>query len=384
MAQSKPIKVLQVTGGMNRAGTETMLMNIYRNIDHDKIQFDFISYSRKEAHYDKEIEMLGGRVIRLNQTNSVKELYQVMKNYGPYQAVHSHTLFHCGIANMAALLAGVKVRIAHAHTTDDEHTRLIKKLYISGMRKVIKYASTNYLACSKQSGNYLFGKQMLEKNEYSYFPNVIDYFSLIEKPQQKVNEFKLQHGLGNSLVIGHIGRFIEAKNHTFLLKIMKVIVNKHQDAKLLLVGDGDLRSQLIEEAEELGIFNNIRFVGVRSDIETMLHSMDVFVFPSIYEGLGLVLLEAQASGTQCVVSNAIQPEADLGLELVSNLSLSDGPEKWAEVILEKAGQKEKNINKIINSFELNRYSLNAGISRLLKIYGGKQGENYEKPVNYLL
>ncbi|MCP3029195.1 glycosyltransferase family 1 protein [Halobacillus sp. A5] len=369
---------------MNRAGTETMLMNIYRNIDHDKIQFDFISYSRKEAHYDKEIEMLGGRVIRLNQTNSVKELYQVMKNYGPYQAVHSHTLFHCGIANMAALLAGVKVRIAHAHTTDDEHTRLIKKLYISGMRKVIKYASTNYLACSKQSGNYLFGKQMLEKNEYSYFPNVIDYFSLIEKPQQKVNEFKLQHGLGNSLVIGHIGRFIEAKNHTFLLKIMKVIVNKHQDAKLLLVGDGDLRSQLIEEAEELGIFNNIRFVGVRSDIETMLHSMDVFVFPSIYEGLGLVLLEAQASGTQCVVSNAIQPEADLGLELVSNLSLSDGPEKWAEVILEKAGQKEKNINKIINSFELNRYSLNAGISRLLKIYGGKQGENYEKPVNYLL
>ncbi|WP_431800772.1 glycosyltransferase family 1 protein [Halobacillus andaensis] len=384
MTQSKPMRVLHVTGGMNRAGTETMLMNVYRNIDHEKIQFDFISYSQEEAHYDEEIELLGGRVIRLHRTGSVKEMYRAMRHYGPYQAVHSHTLFHCGIANLAALLAGVKVRIAHAHTTEDEHDRILKKLYIAGMRQVIKYASTNYLACSKQSGRYLFGRQLVEKDNYSYFPNVIDYFSFIAKPQREVNEFKMQYGLGNSLVIGHIGRFIDAKNHTFLLEIMKQVVSKEPSAKLLLVGDGDLRKETEEQAAHLGIKGNIRFVGVRNDISTMLHSMDVFVFPSIYEGLGLVLLEAQASGLPCIVSEAIQPEADLGLGLFSKLSLSIGSERWAEFILKKAGQKEKNINKIINSFELNHYSLNAGITQLLKIYDGKQGENYEKPVNYLL
>ncbi|MFG6149949.1 glycosyltransferase family 1 protein [Halobacillus sp. B23F22_1] len=384
MSQSKPMRVLHVTGGMNRAGTETMLMNIYRNIDRDKIQFDFISYSQDEAHYDKEIQMLGGRVIHLNQTSSVKELYKAIKQFGPYQAVHAHTLFHCGIANTAALLAGVKVRVAHAHTTDDEHDRLLKKVYIGGMRKVIKRVSTHYLACSKQSGKYLFGRRTIEKPAYSYFPNVIDYFSFIGKPQQKVNEFKMEYGLGHSFVIGHIGRFIEAKNHSFLLKVMKSVVNKKPSAKLLLVGDGDLRKQVEEEADELGIKENIKFAGVRNDIATLLHTMDVFVFPSIYEGLGLVLLEAQASGLPCIVSEAIQPEADLGLGLFSTLSVSDGAEEWADEIIRKAGQKEKNINKIINSFELNHYSLNAGISKLLKIYDGKQGESYEKPVNYLL
>ena len=127
---NREIKILHVVGAMNRAGTETMLMNIYRNIDRTKFQFDFISYSDQEAHYDKEIVSLGGRVIRLSKTASIKELYNAIKVNGPYQAVHAHTLFHCGIANVAALLSGVKIRISHAHTTlDDSQTIIAKSLY---------------------------------------------------------------------------------------------------------------------------------------------------------------------------------------------------------------------------------------------------------------
>ncbi len=384
MIGSSPIRILHVTGGMNRAGTETMLMNIYRNVDHEKVQFDFISYNKEESHYDREIKKLGGRIIQLNKTNSIIEIYNAIKKYGPYQAIHSHTLFHCGIANIAGFLAGVKVRIAHAHTTQDDSDQWVKKVYIACMRKMILKASTDLLSCSEQAGGYLYGEPNLKRTRYTYFPNVIDYIELLVKPHQQVNEFKMKYGLGNSLVIGHVGRFMEAKNHPFLLSVMKAIVEKDPAAKLLLVGDGDSKKQMEDMSTQLGIKENVIFAGVREDMATMFHSMDIFVFPSTYEGLGLVLLEAQASGLPCIVSEAIQPEADLNMNLFTKLSLSESPEAWADKILERAGYKEKNINKIINSFELHHYSINKGITKLLTIYRGKQGGHYEKTFNHLL
>ncbi|WP_165998213.1 glycosyltransferase family 1 protein [Bacillus sp. Cs-700] len=179
------IKILHVVGAMNRAGTETMLMNIYRNIDRTKIQFDFISYSDFEAHYDKEIVSLGGKVIRLSKTSSIKELYDSIKVNGPYQAVHAHTLFHCGIANAAAALAGVKIRIAHAHTTSDDTTSIARKIYIKFMRILIRSFSTHFLACSKGAGKYLFGGKLINNRRYSYFPNLIDYAPFLKSLGQK-------------------------------------------------------------------------------------------------------------------------------------------------------------------------------------------------------
>lgn len=378
------LKVLHVVGAMNRAGTETMLMNIYRNIDREKVQFDFISYSDQEADYDQEIKNLGGRVIKLSKTWSIKEIYEVIKQYGPYDVVHSHTLFHCGIANLAALLAGVKVRIAHAHTTLDKSNSYTRKIYINLMRRMINTFSTDLLACSTKAGSYLFGKNKLAKPNYSYFPNAIDYPAFLRNPKIEVTKFKVEEGFGNSLVIGHIGRFVEAKNHEFLLKIMKSIIEIDPSIKLLLVGDGDLRHQVENETKEKGLHENIRFVGLRNDISTMLHCMDVFIFPSLYEGLGLVLLEAQASGVPCVVSEAIQPEADLELGLVSKIALADGPDVWANRIIEIANKKEKNTNKIREAFEKNGYSLEKGISNLLGIYKYSDGGAHEKYSNRFL
>lgn len=368
MGNPKPIKVLQVVGAMNRAGTETMLMNIYRNIDQKKVQFDFISYSRQDADYDEEIKVLGGRIIKLSKTQSIKEVYKAIKKYGPYDVVHAHTLFHCGIATAAAFLAGVKVRISHAHTTLDNSDHFIKRVYIKLMRSMINAFSTNLLACSNGAGSYLFGERNLTKKSYSYFPNVIDYSSFLKHPQIEVNRLKDEEGIKNKIVIGHIGRFMEAKNHAFLLQIMKSIIKENPDAKLLLVGDGVLRKQIEEQAKKEGIHNSIKFMGIRKDIPTMFQSMDVFVFPSLYEGLGLVLLEAQASGLPCVVSEAIQPEADLNIGLVSQLSLADGPDVWADKIIEQVNKKEKDTNVIINGFEKSGYSLKLGISKLMNIY----------------
>ncbi len=361
-------RVLHVVGAMNRAGTETMLMNIYRNIDREKIQFDFISYSQQDAHYDYEIKALGGRVIKLSKSQSIKQLVDAIKKYGPYDAIHSHTLFHCGIANLAGKIAGIKTRIAHAHTTLDRSDSLARKLYIKTMRTVITASSTHLLACSQQAGHYLYGNKSIDGGTYQYFPNLIDYKQFLKGNREKVIQFKAEQGLSESLVIGHIGRFMEAKNHHFLLEIMKEMLKKRLDIKLLLVGDGDLRKEIEEKARKEGLESYIRFVGIRSDIETMLHSMDVFVFPSIYEGLGLVLLEAQATGTPCIVSEAIQPEADLKLGLITRLSLSDGAKEWADRIIKIAGKKENNPNKIIVGFNENGYEIQRGITRLMDIY----------------
>jgi glycosyltransferase involved in cell wall biosynthesis len=374
----KPKRILHVTGAMNRAGTETMLMNIYRYIDRNKIQFDFISYSKREAHYDKEIESLGGRIIHLNKTRSVKELYQAIKKHGPYDVVHTHTLFHCGLALLAAFLAGVKIRIAHAHTTFDEGGNVVRKIYRLVMRRIIQIFSTKLLACSNGAGMYLFGKKGVYENKYEYFPNTIDDSALFKVTSSEISKLKKKERLENYLVIGHIGRFIPSKNHLFLLHILKEISRQHPNTKLLLVGDGDLREKMEEKAKQMGIDANIHFVGVRRDIPALLHCMDVFVFPSIYEGLGLVLLEAQACGIPCLVSEAIQPEADLQLGLMYRLELSDGPEKWVEQILKLKDKKLFNQKWIQEKLQHSGHTVTGAIQRLIDIYQISDGERIEQ------
>lgn len=387
MGHIKPIKVLHVVGAMNRGGTETMLMNIYRNMEHEQVQFDFISYSQQEADYDQEIKHNHGRVFRLTKTNSLKQIYDVIKEHGPYDVVHAHTLFHCGIANLAARLAGVKVRISHAHTTFDESNNLLRNLYMKGMRVIIQMFSTNLLACSRGAGAYLFGKKGVTKEKYSYFPNTIDYATFLTASDREVEQFKQEAGLNQRIVIGHVGRFTEAKNHSFLLDIMqaaKKAAKKDVLPTLLLVGDGDLRADIEAEAGKKGVREMVHFAGKRDDVATMLHSMDVFVFPSVFEGLGLVLLEAQATGLPCVVSEAIQPEADLNINLISKLRLADGPEAWAKEMIRLSSAREEDTEKIATSFEKNGYSLNKVISTLMHIYQANKGETDEANTDCVL
>lgn len=368
--KSEKIKALHIVGAMNKGGTETMLMNLYRKIDREKVQFDFLSFSEEDEYYDEEIKSLGGRIIK--SSNSIRSISKIINDYGPYDVVHSHTLFNSGISMIAAKKSGVKIRISHAHTTQDNSSNFIRKNYIRIMRYIINKYSTDLLACSKEAGKYLFGENVINKSNYKYFPNLIDYESILNFSKDDVNKFKIENKIKDSLVIGHIGTFKTAKNQKFLVEILKVMKYKNEDVKLLLIGDGNQRVEIKELVKQYHLENDVVFTGTRDDISTLLHTMDVFVFPSIYEGLGLVLLEAQASGLPCIVSEAIQPEADLNIGLIHRLNLSDRENIWADKIKSISNDKVFDTKRIEQSFDTNKYSSKSCISNLLNIYEAKR------------
>lgn len=364
------LKILHVVGAMNIGGTETMLMNVFRSINRASVQFDFISFTEQEAYYDKEIIKLGGRIIYVSKTTSVVELKKVIQEYGPYDVVHGHTLFNCGITNLAAKLAGVPIRIAHAHTTLDNSESLLRKVYIKLMQQLIRVTSTHFLACSQAAAKYLFGKEVVNYEKYTYIPNMINYDSLLEPNQRAIQQFNKFYQLENRFVIGHVGRLAEVKNHRFLIDLIDQIRKVNDKALLLLIGDGLLRSELELIVQEKQLQQHVIFAGLQNDVSSALYNMDVFVFPSLFEGLGIVLLEAQLCGLPCFVSEAIQPEADLGMGLMMKLQLSEGVEAWSNKILSKELKKEISLVEKQNALSNKGYITDQIINSLMTIYKG--------------
>lgn len=380
----KKIKILHVVGGMNVGGTETMLMNLYRKLN-TNVQFDFISYYDKDAYYDDEIKRLGGQVIKIDSPNkigmikSIKNLCEVIKENGPYNAVHAHTLFNCGVAMIAARLSGIKVRVSHAHTNLDNTKNIIRKIYIWCMRRTINLFSTDCIACSESAGKYLFGESITLSKKYKLLPNYVDYKKYLNCSDTK----SVRQELGikdDDIVVGHIGRFVEAKNHKFLLEVVSEMINLNNKVKLILTGDGELRKEIESYAEELGIKENVYFLGIRKDIDKILNNLDIFIFPSIYEGLGLVMIEAQSAGIPCLVSEAIQKEADLDIGLVKQINLNDKKELWIKEAFELIENKNKNKKQILSAIKNKGYDLDNIINKLLEIYklDLEMGDIYEE------
>lgn len=365
------MRVLHVVGAMNMGGTETMLMNIFRSIDRKQVKFDFVSYSSNRAYYDEEILELGGRIFHLSKTTSVSQLLKIIKENGPYDVIHSHTLFHCGVSNLAGKLAGIPVRIAHAHTTLDDDSNFARRTYINLMREVIHYSSTHLLACSYEAGRYLFGKNKLGNKRYQYLPNLIDYSKLVTVDEEEVRNFKKEYQLENRYVIGHVGRFTEAKNHVFMINMMEEIVQINPKACLILVGEGSLKTDVQLLVKVKNLENHVLLLGLRQDISTILHSFDVFLFPSIFEGLGLVLLEAQMCGVRCIVSEAIQPEADLELGMVTQLQLSSDVDVWCKEVLKVQSSKVENVTQLVTALHEKGYTKEQIITNLIKVYEGE-------------
>lgn len=380
----KKIKILHVVGGMNVGGTETMLMNLYRKLN-TNVQFDFISYYDKDAYYDDEIKRLGGQVIKIDSPNkvgmikSIKNLCEAIKENGPYDAVHAHTLFNCGVAMIAARLSGIKVRVSHAHTNLDNTKNIIRKIYIWCMRRTINLFSTDCIACSESAGKYLFGESITLSKKYKLLPNYVDYKKYLNCSDTK----SVRQELGikdDDIVVGHIGRFVEAKNHKFLLEVVSEMIILNNKVKLILAGDGELRKDMECYAEELGIKENVYFLGIRKDIDKILNNLDIFIFPSIYEGLGLVMIEAQSAGIPCLVSEAIQKEADLDIGLVKQINLNDKKELWIKEAFELIENKNKNKKQILSAIKNKGYDLDNIINKLLEIYklDLEMGDIYEE------
>lgn len=323
------MRVLQVVTHMERGGLESMLMNYYRHMDREKVQFDFLVHRQERAAFDDEIESLGGRIYRLPRLVPWSQNYLSALNYffdkhPEYKVVHVHQDCLSGVILKIASQHNVSIRIAHSHSANqDKNLKYPLKLWYK--RSISKYA-TNLFACGKNAGDWMFNGA-----PYRVINNAIDAskYAFSEK-KRKENREKL--GIGKEVVIGHVGRFNQPKNHSFLLDIFACLLKKLPDAILLLVGGGEDMPKIQVKAQSLGIADHVRFLGVRSDVSDLMQAMDVFVFPSLYEGLGIVLIEAQASGLPCVVSDAIPKEVYL-TNLVVKEFLSSAPNIWVERIL---------------------------------------------------
>lgn len=326
-----PIRVLHAVVNMNRGGAETLLMNLYRNIDRTKIQFDFLTC--KEGVFDQEIMNLGGMVHRIPYVTDVghkgyiRELNKFFRANNQYKIIHSHMDKMSGIVLRIAKENNVPARIVHSHSTSSEGNSLAK-LYKWYIGKEISISATHYLACSEKAAQWLFKanendtrilKNGIEPETYKYSP-------ILRK--QVREELKLDD---SACLIGHIGRFNFPKNHAFLLETFSKIAEKNKHAHLLLVGDGLLRKDLEKKVNKLNLSKRVIFTGVRSDIPRLLQGMDLFVFPSLYEGLPVTLIEAQGAGIPCIISDVITKEVDMGLGLVNFLPLNV-KEQWIEKI----------------------------------------------------
>ncbi|MGE7856167.1 MULTISPECIES: glycosyltransferase family 1 protein [Bacillus] len=324
-----PLRVLHVVVNMNRGGAETLIMNLYRNIDRSKVQFDFLTC--KEGVFDEEVVKLGGKVHRIPYVTDVghrgyiKALDTFFNSHPQYKIVHSHMDKMSGFVLRSAKKARVPVRIAHSHSTSSEGGA-IAKIYKWYAGAFIAPCATHFLACSRAAAQWLFAnresatkilKNGIECDEFTFNSDI---------REQVRKELKLHEGV---FVLGHVGRFAYPKNHTFLIDIFAQLIEYRPNSILLLVGDGPLRLDMEKKVEKLKLTDKVKFLGIRSDINRLLQAFDTFVFPSIYEGLPVTLIEAQGAGLPCIISDTITQDVDLDLNLVEQCSLLD-VRKWVE------------------------------------------------------
>ncbi len=326
----RPLRVLHAVVNMNRGGAETMIMNLYRNIDRTKIQFDFLT--SKAGVFDEEIRQMGGRIHRIpyvTEAGPVRYFFllKTFFNENDYIIVHAHMDKMSGQILAAAKQAGVPVRIAHSHNTSSEGSVLVK-LYKQFAGSLIGPSATHLFACSEEAGKWLFGKKHVETVLMKNGIEAQKFF------YSDIVRSRLRERLGfeeDDIILGHIGRFQKQKNHSFLIETFNELLQQQKQVYLLLIGDGEYKDRIHEQVRSKGIEQHVHFLGIREDIHELLQVIDLFVFPSLHEGLPLTLIEAQSAGVPCLVSDQITKEVDLKLNLVTFLPIHDH-ELWVREI----------------------------------------------------
>ena len=333
-----PVRVLHVLQRMEAGGTQAMLMNVYRRIDRSRLQFDFLVEYEESQFYDKEIESLGGRIFRTNlrKDGNILRFMKVLKNLireNDYHIIHVHTYSIGYFALKVAEREGVAVRIAHSHSNSMSGFTVPLKIV---MKSLFPIHATNFMACSDEAGRFLFGNRnvLIVKNAID-----VGKFEFNSKVRDEVRR---ELGLEDCFVVGNVGRLHQQKNQAFLLKVFREFIALRSDARLLMVGDGPLREELEEKAEKMGISDRLSLLNNRSDMDRLYQAMDVFVLPSLYEGLGIVALEAQSSGLPTICSDGVAEDANVS-PLFRRCSLTDAPIEWANAICNVAGTRDSKI-----------------------------------------
>lgn len=330
------IRVLHIVMGMDRGGIETLIMNIYRKVDRSKIQFDFLVHTKDRKSYDEEIEALGGRIYSVSARSegilkNRRELIDFFSNHTEYKVVHQHVSSLTYIEPLkVAKKFNIPIRIIHGHSTQQGGHKIHKLIHYFNQLSIDKYA-THLFACSNNAAKWMYSSYGLGNREYNIINNGIDpeLFTYNFEIRERVRkEFRLS----NKFVVGHIGRFSIPKNHEFILEVFHEIKKLEKNAILLLVGDGKLKNQIADKIDSKGISDSVIFTGIRSDTSALLNAMDIFLFPSLYEGLGIAAIEAQATGLKCFVSTKVPEEVAI-TNNISRIPLNKTALDWAKEIL---------------------------------------------------
>ena len=346
--KNDPIRILQVVNIMDRAGLETMIMNYYRNIDRKKIQFDFLTHRSEKGAYDDEIESLGGKIYhapRLYPKNYLK-YFKFMKvffrEHPEYKIIHSHIDAMSFFPLFAAKKSNVQTRISHSHSSKlDKDFKYLIKL---AAKIALPYQANKYYACGEKAGRFLYG----EKRKFKIVKNAIDV-SKFKYDENKRKSIRKKLNIKDEFVIGHVGRYVYIKNQTFIIDIFNEVLKSKSNSLLLLVGSGNDYEMLKKKVDELGLTKKIRFLINRDDVDMLYQAMDVFVMPSLFEGLPVVGVEAQSAGLPCLFSNKISSEILL-TDNAKFLDIDLGIEAWVESILKiNPNDRNEDISKIIDA-----------------------------------
>lgn len=373
--------IVQVFGSLDAGGAESRMMDVFRAIDRTKYKFIFISLDTKSNQfYEKDILSLGGKIIKISSPRDVgilrhfKEMASIFRrlyNQGA-NVIHSHTSYHSGLVLTAARIAGFKVRIAHARTTSSiNKNSLSQRLLIRIGKNLIKTNATVRLALNDETAVALYGKKSDCKN-ILVIPNAIN----LEQYRSATPTSDLSDIPTTSTVIGHMGRFQPMKNHKFVIDFFVEFKKGHDDSYLVLVGDGPLITDVQNYVSELGIGRYVKFLGLRKDVPNILKCIDLFIFPSLFEGLGGSVVEAQASGVPCLVSDSLPKNVDMGLQLVKFHALNESFSSWVVEAEQLLTLRKPDFEYIYNAFNDKGFTLDSEIKQLTAIYENSYDNNH--------
>ena len=359
-------RILIVTFSMDIGGLENVLMNYYRNISKDEYQIDFLIHKNIDSAFTREIKKFGGNIYyqetigELGMLKYLKKLTSFLRINDAYDTIHANMEYQGGIVCLAALLAGVKIRMCHAHTTNVSTT--YNKYLMPIYRMLTRISATKLVACNKSAGHFMFGNQTFE-----ILPNAIDVNRFLKVDKELVKEIKKTLDIpSDAILLGHVARLSKEKNQCFLIDILAELSNSNKDYRLIIVGDGEEKGNIINYAKSKGIIERVIFTGFRKDINILLKVFDIFLLPSFYEGLPLSVVEAQAAGIKCLISSNISEEVDLGIELVEFISIHE-VSSWVNYI--KDYKKVKlNPSVIETKFKEECYDIKIASKKLVSLY----------------
>lgn len=368
------MRILHVLYGMNRGGIETWLMHVLRHIDRKRFHMDFLVFTTKSCAYDKEIFSLGSKIIPCLYPHIpwlfAYNLRQAIRSHGPYDVIHSHIKYYSGYILRLAYKLGIPIRIAHSHSnTPLLKSNILNRKYLETMKNWIKCYATCGLAVSKKAARYLFGADWESDPRWYIFYNGtdLDAFKAVQNPSIIRTELQIPPG---AFVIGHVGNFSKIKNHKFLIEVINELVKEDQNLRVLLVGDGPMRSIIEQKVNEMGLSQYIMFMGLRCDVpRLMTGAMDLLILPSFSEGLPLVLIEAQAAGLPCVISDNITEDVDIVKDMIFRLPITASADIWAREILKLRNKKSFiNQEKILQIIENSPVNIVSNVKRLERFY----------------